>query len=204
MLKFILKKHSDNSQLEVGSFSTMEEGDAWVARITGPGTYGRNQDISVLESELAAQGLQAQDAASSEVSAEPKLDEQGQPVMDSQEPPQPVMQTLYHFAREWEVEVVDITQELIQQGKVQDRTKDRIFCLGIIDEIAAINEDLNDPQLMAAIVSNANFVAIILMLLTGGLKTARALMVVHGPSLYPQATVDAFVAKMDAQIASQP
>lgn len=203
MLKFILKKHSDNSQLEVGSFATMQEGDAWVARITGPGTYGRNQDISVLESELAEQGLAAEDAASSEVSDQPKLDEQGNPVMDSQEPPQPVMQLLYHFPREWDVEVIDITQELVQQGKVQDRAKARQFCLGMIDEIAAINEDLNDPQLMSSILSSPNFTAIILMLLTGGVKTARALMAQHGPGLYQQATVDGFVAKMDAFIASE-
>lgn len=203
MLKFILKKHSDNSQLEVGSFATMQEGDAWVARITGPGTCGRNQDISVLESELAEQGLDAEDAASSEVSDQPKLDEQGNPVMDSQEPPQPVMQLLYHFPREWDVEVVDITQELVQQGKIQDRTQARQFCLSIVDEIAAINKDLNDPQLMATIFSTASFQGIILALLTGGTATARSLMVTHGPSLYPQATVDSLVAKMDAFIASE-
>lgn len=203
MLKFILKKKSDGSQLEVGSFNEMSEGDAWVARITGPGTYGRNEDISVLESELEAQGLAAEDATTSEVSTEPKLDEQGQPVMDSQEPPQPVMQVLYHFAKEWEVEVVDITQDLVKQAKVQDRSKARQFCLSIVDEIAAINKDLNDPQLMSTIFSTATFQGIILALLTGGTATARALMAQHGPSLYPQSTVDSLVAKMDAFIASE-
>ncbi len=114
MLKFILKKKSDGSPLEVGSFNEMAEGDAWVARITGPGTYGRNEDISVLESDLEAEGLLAENATTSEVSDQPKLDGEGNPVMDNQDPPQPVMQMLYHFAREWEVEVVDITQELVQ------------------------------------------------------------------------------------------
>jgi hypothetical protein len=203
MLKFILKKKSDGSTLEVGSFNEMAEGDAWVARITGPGTYGRNQDISVFESDLEAEGLLAANATSSEVSDQPKLDGEGNPVMDNQEPPQPVMQVLYHFAREWEVEVVDITQELVQQSKVQDRSKARQFCLSIVDEIAAINKDLNDPQLMATIFSTATFQGIILALLTGGTATARALMVQHGPSLYPQATVDSLVAKMDAYIASE-
>lgn len=225
MLKFILKKKNDGSILEVGSFATIAEGDAWVARITGPGTYGRNQDVSVLESDLETEGLLAADAASSEVSTEPKLDEQGtpittpqnqprldeqgQPVLDEQGQPIvdvvqiPVMQVLYHFAKEWEVEVTDITQELVKQGKIQDRSKARQFCLSIIDEIAAINKDLNDPALMATIFSTANFQAIILALLTGGTATARALMVAHGPSLYPQATVDSLVAKMDAFIASE-
>ncbi len=72
-----------------------------------------------------------------------------------------------------------------------------------MDEIAAINKDLNDPQLMSTIFSTATFQAIILALLTGGTATARALMVAHGPSLYPQATVNSLVAKMDAFIASE-
>ncbi len=128
---------------------------------------------------------------------QPVLDENGQPTY-SQGPQ--IMQKVFQLNAQ-KAAAKAAVQAQVQ--KVRNRTDDRIFCLGIIDEIAAINEDLNDPQLMAAIVSNANFVAIILMLLTGGLKTARALMVAHGPSLYPQATVDAFVAKMDAQIASQ-
>lgn len=90
-----------------------------------------------------------------------------------------------------------------QVAKVQDRTQARQFCLSIVDEIAAINKDLNDPQLMATIFSTATFQSIILALLTGGTATARALMVQHGPSLYPQATVDSLVAKMDAYIASE-
>lgn len=201
MLKFILKKHSDNSQLEVGSFATMEEGDSWVARITGPGTYGRNQDISVLESDLAAQGLLPEQATTSEVSDQPKLDEQGQPVLDENQ--QPVMQMLYHFAREWDVEVVDVTQEIVKQEKIKDRSEARQFCLSIIDEVASINKDLNDPQLMSTIFSTASYQGIILALLTGATATARALMVQHGPTLYSQQTVDQLVAKMDAFIASE-
>lgn len=91
----------------------------------------------------------------------------------------------------------------LQVAKVQDRSEARQFCLSIVDEIAAINKDLNDPQLMATIFSTASFQGIILALLTGGTATARSLMVTHGPSLYPQATVDSLVAKMDAFIASE-
>lgn len=91
----------------------------------------------------------------------------------------------------------------VQIGKVKDRSEARQFCLSIVDEIAAINKDLNDPQLMSTIFSTASFQAIILALLTGGTATARSLMVTHGPSLYPQATVDSLVAKMDAYIASE-
>jgi hypothetical protein len=198
MLKFILKKKSDGSQLEIASFAEMFQGDEWVARITGPGTYGRNEDVSVLESDLVARGLAPEQATTSEVSDEPKLDDEGAPIMDSQEPPQPVMQMLYHFAKEWEVEVVDITAELEQAGKVQDRSESRQKCLAVIDFIAAYNKDSATPEQMSAIFSNPAFVGIVLALLTGGPRTAEALVSQHGPSLYPQPMVDKVLAMLGA------
>jgi hypothetical protein len=196
MLKFILKKHSDNSQLEVGSFASMEEGDAWVARITGPGTYGRNHDVSYLESELALHGLAPEQAASSEVSDQPKLDEQGQPVLDESQ--QPVMQMLYHFAREWDVEIVDITAELEEQHAVEDRSATRQSCLKVIDFIAAYNKENATPEQMGQIFSNSAFVGIVLALLTGAPKTAKDLVIAHGASMYPQPMVDKVVAMLAA------
>lgn len=195
MLKFILKKKLDGSILEIGSFPSMLEGDEWVARITGPGTYGHG-DISVLESNLASQGLLADDSTSSEVSDEPKVDSEGAPIMDSQEPPQPVMQMLYHFAKVWEVEVVDITAELATQEKVQDRSESRQKCLAVVDFIASYNKDEATPQQMGAIFSNAAFVGIVLALLTGAPRTAEALVSQHGPSLYPQPMVDKVLAML--------
>lgn len=142
----------------------------------------------------------------------PVLDEQGAPVLDGQG--NPVMQNgaqIFEngpqiFKKEFQLNQTKADAKAASQAqvaKVQDRTQARQFCLSIVDEIAAINKDLNDPQLMATIFSTANFQAIILALLTGGTATARALMAQHGPSLYPQATVDSLVAKMDAFIASE-
>lgn len=218
MLKFILKKHSDGSQLEVGSFATTEEGDAWVARITAPGTYGRNVDVSYLETELADNGLAPEQAVSSEVSTQPKLDEQGNPVMTEPQPildeqgnpvldeqgqptmtqPEPVMQMLYHFAREWDVEVVDISADLQEAVEVDDRGHVRAGCLKIIDFIAAYNKANATPEQMGQIFSNPNFVGIVLALLTGAPTTAKALVVANGASMYPQEIVDKVVAMLAA------
>lgn len=196
MLKFILKKKSDGSQLEVASFNEMAEGDAWVARITASGKYGRN-DISLLEVDLESHGLLPEQAASSEVSTTPKLDAEGNPVMDQQEPPQPVMQTLYHFAREWEVEIIDVTLENAHQNKIQSRAAIRTKCLMLIDEIASINKDSGATDVtMDTIFMTPSFQGICLALLTGAPGTAKRLMIANGPSLYPQATVDLFVAKL--------
>lgn len=137
----------------------------------------------------------------------PAVDQQGNPILDVNGNPTFTQGDALFETRK--VFVVNATkfaakQQMIQnQQKVSDRSKARGFCLGIIDEIAVINKESADPQLMSSLVSNPNFIAIILMLLTGGTATARALMVAHGPSLYPQATVDALVAKMDAFIASE-
>jgi len=191
MLKYILRKISDHSVQTSSLAANTGEGDAWVATRVANGEFGRG-DLSLKAAELAAHGLTAEQATST--SQEPVLDENGQPVLDENQ--QPVTETIYHFAKEWEVVIED-------ESRIKDRTKAREFCLLMIDEIAAINEELNDPQVMAGILGSQNFIAIILMLLTGGVKTARGLMAQHGPSLYPQETVDAFVAKMDAYIASE-
>lgn len=180
-LKFQIKKN--NQVTHEGLFSSMQEGDAWVAQ-NAP-AFGR-PDLSLKLQELEAYGFTVEQAASTSVET-----------IGDQET------TLYHFPKDWAVEVVDVTAEETQKEKVKDRSVARQFCLSIVDEIAAINKDLNDPQLMATIFSTAAFQAIILALLTGGTATARSLMVTHGPSLYPQATVDSLVAKMDAFIASE-
>jgi hypothetical protein len=137
----------------------------------------------------------------------PVLDGEGNPVLDENGQPTFTDGELLFETRTVAVPNAErVAARLAAQtqvAKVQDRSKARAFCLSIVNEIAAINKDLNDPQLMATIFSTATFQAIILALLTGGTATARALMVQHGPSLYPQATVDSLVAKMDAYIASE-
>lgn len=135
----------------------------------------------------------------------PILDGEGNPVLD-QDGQATYSQGPQIFEKQFQLNQTKADAKAATQTqitKVQDRTQARQFCLSIVDEIAAINKDLNDPQLMATIFSTANFQAIILALLTGGTATARALMAQHGPSLYPQATVDSLVAKMDAYIASE-
>lgn len=177
-LKFQIKKN--NQITHQGIFETMEAGDAWV--VQNAAAFGR-PDLSLPLSGLQQFGLLPEQAASTSEDSE--------------------LGTIYHFPKEWSVEIADVTAEETQKEKVKDRSVARAFCLSIVDEIAAINKDLNDPQLMATIFSTANFQAIILALLTGGTATARSLMVTHGPSLYPQATVDSLVAKMDAYIAAE-
>lgn len=135
----------------------------------------------------------------------PVVDGQGNPVLDGEGNPT-YQNGDQIFEKQFQLNQTKADAKAASQAqvvKVQDRTQARQFCLSIVDEIAAINKDLNDPQLMATIFSTANFQAIILALLTGGTATARALMAQHGPSLYPQATVDSLVAKMDAFIASE-
>lgn len=168
-----------------------------VGKINAKTTYADKAACETAEGQ-ACYDISGVDLDTHDLVDAPVLDEQGNPVLDGEG--NPLMQKVFQL-NQAKADAKAAAQA--QVAKVRDRTDDRIFCLGIIDEIAAINEDLNDPQLMQAILSSPNFTAIILMLLTGGLKTARALMFAHGPSIYPQNTVNAFVAKMDAQIASQ-
>lgn len=135
----------------------------------------------------------------------PVLDGEGNPVLDGEGNPT-YQNGDQIFEKVFELNPTKAAAKAAAQAqvaKVQDRSEARLFCLSIIDEIAAINKDLNDPQLMAAIFSTPSFQGIILALLTGGTATARGLMVAHGPALYPQATVDSLVAKMDAYLASE-
>lgn len=195
MFRFIIK-NKQNQEVARNEVSSMELGDAWVIEQFNFGRFGAGDRSLTLE-EAQALGLDIQEAASTSVEQRPDP--------QSPDPQNPIMLdvTIYHFSKEYSVEVLDISAEKIAEQKKEARFKARAFCESIVDEIAAINKDLNDPQLMATIFSTASFQAIILALLTGGTATARALMVAHGPSLYPQATVDSLVAKMDAYIASE-
>lgn len=193
-LKFQIKKNNQVTHENVAD--SMEAGDAWVA--ANQQSFGRG-DLSLSLELLPQYGLTPEQAAST--SEEPMLDTQGQPVLDENQ--NPILQTIYHFPKEWSVEVVDITADAAQETKVESRTAARQFCLSVINEIAAINKDMNDPQLMATIFSTASFQGIILALLTGATATARALMAQHGPSLYSQGVVDGLIAKMDAFLASE-
>lgn len=185
-LKYAIKKNGQETHSKI--VDSTQEGDSWVE--ANKAAFGRNE-MALYEDQLAANGVTAEQAASSE--QEEYTDYGGQPAT----------RTKYFFAKDYEVEVTDETVAIDKQEKIQDRSQARAFCLTIIDEIASINKEANDPALMAALLGNQSMSAIMLMLLTGGTATARALMAQHGPSLYPQATVDALLAKMDAYIASE-
>lgn len=172
-LKFKIKQ-KDNSYSHEAVFASMAEGDSWVAQNTL--AFGR-PDLSLSELELARHGLTAEQAASTETSPS------GEPI--------------YNFPKEWSVEIVDITADDIQQGKVKSRSEVRFACLKLIDEIASINKDSSATEAtMDAIFMTPSFQGICLALLTGAPGTAKRLMIANGPSLYPQATVDLFVAKL--------
>lgn len=94
----------------------------------------------------------------------------------------------------------DITVADNAKQKVLSAKEKRELCLDLIDQIAAYNEDNASPEQMGAIFSNTNMVGIVLALLTGAPKTAKAAMIAHGAELYPQEVVDAYVAKLTAII----
>lgn len=194
MLKYIVK-NKQNQEIANTEVANTQVGDAWVEEQFNLGRFGLGDRSLTLE-QLQAAGLSEQDATSTSVEQRP---DPNAPL----ENPQMIDVTIYHFAKEYSVEVIDVSAEKLKEQKAEARFKARAFCLSIIDDIAAINKDLNDPQLMATIFSTANYQAIILALLTGATATARALMAQHGPALYSQGTVDELVAKMDAFIASE-
>jgi hypothetical protein len=170
--------------LETSNFPSLAEGDAWIAPLVASGNYGRG-DLSLKIDELAGHGLTAEQADS-------VTDE---PIPDGEEGA-PGTYPLYHFGKEWEVEVIDITADVEQAAKVEDRTESRSKCLKIVDFIASYNKDEATPEQMSAIFSNAAFVGIVLALLTGAPRTAEALVSQHGPSLYPQVMVDKVLAML--------
>lgn len=172
-LKFKIKQ-KDNSISHEGVFDSMVEGDAWLAQ--NALAFGR-PDLSLKENELAKYGFTPEQAASTETGID------GLP--------------LYHFPKEWSVEIVDITADDIQQNKVKSRAEVRFACLKLVDEIASINKDSGATDVtMDTIFMTPSFQGICLALLTGAPGTAKRLMIANGPSLYPQATVDLFVAKL--------
>lgn len=172
-LKFKIKQ-KDNSISHEAIFNSMLEGDSWVAQ--NALAFGR-PDLSLKENDLAKYGFTPEQAASTET------DIDGLP--------------LYHFPKEWSVEIVDITLEDTQKNKVQDRASVRAKCLALVDEIASINKDSGATDVtMDTIFMTPSFQGICLALLTGAPGTAKRLMITNGPSLYPQATVDLFVSKL--------
>ncbi len=195
MLKYIIK-NKQNQEIASNEAANTQVGDIWVEEQFNIGRFGQGDRSFTLE-ELQAVGLTEQDAASTSVEQRPDP--------NSADPQNPDMidVTIYHVAKEYSVEVIDVSAEKLKEQKAEARFKARAFCLSIIDDIAAINKDLNDPQLMTTIFSTASYQGIILALLTGATATARALMAQAGPALYSQGTVDELVAKMDAFIASE-
>lgn len=174
-LKFNIKQ-KDNSISHEGVFGSMAEGDSWVAK--NALAFGR-PDLSLKESELAKYGLTPDQAASTESG------EDGVPV--------------YHFPKEWTLEIVDLTAQDEHEKKVMSRSEIRFECLKLVDEIAALNQDTGaSDETMDAIFTTPVFQGICLALLSGAPKAAKRLMQAHGPSLYPQEIVDGFVAKLGA------
>jgi hypothetical protein len=90
----------------------------------------------------------------------PVLDAEGNPVLDgggnpvTENGPQLFENGAQIFEKQFQLNQAKADAKAAVQAqvvKVQDRTQARQFCLSIVDEIAAINKDLNDPQLMATI-----------------------------------------------------
>lgn len=97
--------------------------------------------------------------------------------------------------------ITDLTAQDEQEKKVLTRAQVRLACLDIIDQIAAVNQDgaASDDQ-MDAFYTNPQTVEIILALLAGSPKAASRVIAKVGPSFYPQAVVDQFVAQLQALI----
>lgn len=194
MLKFILKKKNDGSILEVGTFENVSDGEQWIERITLSGKYGLNNNIWVLEDELSSHNLKKEDASFVGVSDSPKLDKQGNLIKD--ENSKVLLQNVYHFEKAWEVEIVDITNELTKESKIKDRSQIRQNCLRIIDMIATFNE-LAPSEKMSQIFGTPQMMGITLALLTGAPKTAKSGILALGPSLYSAEQVAEIVAELD-------
>lgn len=174
-LKFSIKQ-KDNSISHESVFGSMAEGDSWVAK--NAMAFGR-PDLSLKESELAKWGLLPEQAASTETGQD------GEPI--------------YHFPKEWSVEILDITAQDEHEKKIMSRAEIRFECVKLVDEIASLDQDTGaSDETMDVIFTTPAFRGICLALLCGAPNAARRLMQAHGPSLYPQAIVDAFVAKLQA------
>jgi hypothetical protein len=100
------------------------------------------------------------------------------------------------YATDYTFVFSDVTAEVDHAKKVYSRESVRVKCLELIDEIAALNLELQINP--ATVFSNSAFQGICLALLTGAPQTASQLIVQNGPSIYPQSVVDEFVAKLAA------
>lgn len=109
----------------------------------------------------------------------------------------------YGLEGEYTVETIDVTALVKEQAEVEDRTKSRLFCVWVIDKIAAYNKKNLSQSQVQAIFTNPTFGAITLALLTGATKTARDLIAQVGPTLYPQPFVTEIVLRFDEQLAKE-
>lgn len=159
-----------------------EEGEAWVAQ-NGP-SFGIPDRIFTLE-QLLAEGLTVEQATS-----------------QSQQTTLEGEVTVYHFPKDWAVEVEDITLTEQHQTKKLSKKEIRLACTDLFDEISITNETANDAT-MDAIFMNPSFMAIVGALVTGAPRTAKRYVLSLGPSLYPNDKVTDIVNKLDAIIASE-
>lgn len=107
----------------------------------------------------------------------------------------------YGEVHERDLAKFDRTEQVEKQIEIQGRRDAREFCLLIIDMIAAFNKKNASDSQMQATFSTPQYQGIILALLTGATKTARGLIALVGPSIYPAPFVAEILAKMDAQLA---
>lgn len=177
-LKFKIIKNGNEAFSN--TVSSQAEGDAWVAQ--NGASFGIPDRAFSLE-QLLAEGLTVEQAASQ--SQETPM--QGEPY------------TLYHFPKDWSVQVEDVTAQAEHQTKKATKKETRLACLELFDDVAIENETA-DNALMDAIFLNPSFIAIIGALVSGAPKTAKRYVQSLGPSLYSEAKVAEIVAKLDAII----
>lgn len=115
---------------------------------------------------------------------------------------EPSTETVYFFAKDWTVRITDVTAVSQKITSVEARTETREKCLKVIDLIALYNETAL-PETMDSIFSSPSMNKIILTLLTGAPKTAKAAILTMPAGLYSAEQVSEIVGQLDAIIASE-
>lgn len=156
-------------------FATQDEVDAWISEQQQISAFGKNER-GVIETELSAQN-ENPDQASSVTGEAPNR--------------------MYHFAAEYTIEQSDVTAAVQAKADVLSRSQVRIGCELVVDHIADYNKKHLDQAAMNTLFSQSWFGEVALALLLGAPTTAQALIVAHGPSVYPQDAVDEIAALLE-------
>lgn len=197
MIKFTIKNRQSSAVLAEIQVADEAAGLQYIA--SHPGLFGK-EDRWVSQHELDQLGIDSSGSvASRTVVDQAAVGNPGDLDYQAEQSHQE-----FHFLSDYIYESADVSAAVSHEQGLAARQEKKAFCDGILNEIGLLNEQSHaSTATMDAFFANENAKQVMLALLTGSPESASRMMKAHGTDFYPQATVDAFTAKIDAKYPPQ-